>query len=116
MTRVFQLFISSLAILALGGCIVSRHPAGIASSTAPIAPGYSKIGLAERDSCSYWVFFIPVSSMDRADEIIDELVKEKGALALVGVTVEHTRHTFVLPLFGSECTSVRGQVVKGASK
>lgn len=116
MTRALQLFTSMAFVFALSSCTVSRHPAGIAASTAPVAPGYTKIGPVEGSSCSYWLFFIPLGGMDGPEEIIDQLVKEKGAVALVGVTVEHRRSAFALPLFGSECTVVEGQAVRGASK
>jgi hypothetical protein len=101
--------------LALVSCMVSRHPAGIASSTAPVSPGYTIVGSVEASSCSYWVFYVPVSSMDSTEAIIDSVIKEKGAQALVGVTVEHTRSAFALPLVGSECTVLKGQAVRGVN-
>ncbi len=78
-------------------------------------PGYTIVGSVESSSCSYWVFYLPMSSMDSTEEIIDSLIKEKGAQALVGVTVEHTRSAFALPLVGSECTVVKAQAVRGVN-
>ena len=72
------------------------------------------MGPVAASSCSYWVFYIPVSGMDSTDAMIDALVKQKGAHGLVGVTVEHEFSTFALPLFGSECTVVKGQAIRGA--
>jgi hypothetical protein len=51
--------------------------------------------------------------MRSTQEIIDELVKEKGADALVGVTVEYTGEVFALPIVGAACLNVKGQAVRG---
>lgn len=99
--------------LALVSCIVSRHPSGISSSTTPVSPGYTTVGSVEGSSCRYWVLFVPVTKMDSTDKIIDLLMKEKGAQALVGVTVEHAYSVFALPVVGSECTVINGQAVRG---
>lgn len=96
----------------MASCIVSRHPAGIASSTAPVSSTYTLLGFAEETSCSYRVLFIPFGGKDPTDEMIAKAVKENGADALAGVTVEHRGSTFALPLFGSDCTIVKGLAVK----
>jgi hypothetical protein len=103
----------TIASLLLTGCATSRHPAGIASSSAPIPQHYTQIGVTERESCGYSIFFIPLGGMDSPDDMIAEMTKEKGAHALVGVTVEHTRSFFALPLVGSECTAIKGIAVRG---
>ena len=103
-----------LCTLLASSCTISRHPAGIADSTIPVTSSYTMIGSVAASSCSYWVFYIPVSGMDSTDAMIDALVKQKGAHGLVGVTVEHEFSTFALPLFGSECTIVKGQAIRGA--
>ncbi len=97
----------------LGGCIVTRHPAGIASSSTPLTADYTEIGPVESNSCASWLLGIPLGGTSETAVMIDDLVKEKGADALVGVTVEHTGYVFPLPLFGSSCTTVKGQAVRG---
>lgn len=93
-------------------CIVSRHPAGIASSSAPVSATYTVLGLVEETSCHYRVLFIPIGGKDPTDEMIQRAVRQKGADALAGVTVEHSASIFALPLFASDCTIVKGQAVK----
>ena len=93
-------------------CIVSRHPAGIASSTAPVSSTYTVLGFVQETSCHYRVLFIPIGGKDPTDEMIAKAVRENGADALAGVTVEHRGSTFALPLFASDCTIVKGQAVK----
>ncbi|MGH7167567.1 MAG: hypothetical protein ACREII_03450 [Nitrospiraceae bacterium] len=93
-------------------CIVSRHPAGIASSTAPVSSSYTVLGSVEETSCSYQILFIPFGGKDPTDEMIQKAVRENGADALAGVTVEHRGSTFALPFFASDCTIVKGQAVK----
>ena len=100
--------------LALYSCSISRHPAVIASSTAPITSAYTVTGSVESSSCSHWLLYIPISGKGATEEIIDSLIKENGADALVGLTVEHMRSTFVLPLAGSDCSVVKGLAVRSA--
>jgi hypothetical protein len=52
--------------------------------------------------------------MEKEDthEIIARLIKEHGADALVGVTVEHRQSVFAIPLFASDCLIVTGVAVK----
>ena len=91
---------------------VARHPAGIASSSAPVSQTYTVLGPVEETDCASWVFIIPLGSKDSIDELIDRLVKEKGADALIGVTAEERLWAFPLPLFGRDCTIVKGIAVK----
>lgn len=51
--------------------------------------------------------------MRSTQEIIDELTKEKGADALVGLTVEYSGEVFALPIVGASCLNVKGQAVRG---
>jgi hypothetical protein len=66
----------------------------------------------ESSSCSNWILYIPVSGKSATDGMIDMLVKENGADALVGITVEHMHSTFALPLFGADCSVVKGWAVR----
>lgn len=93
-------------------CIVSRHPAGIASSTAPVSSTYTVLGLVEETSCYYRVLFIPIGGKEPTDEMIAKAVREQGSDALAGVTVEHRSSTFALPFFASDCTILKGLAVK----
>ena len=80
-TRSLHLCIAVLACsLLASSCSISRHPAGIAGSTIPVTSGYTVIGAVAASSCSYWVFYVPVSGMDSSDAMIDALVKQKGVL------------------------------------
>lgn len=97
----------------LSACVVTRHPAGIASSSTPVGSDYIEIGPVESSSCASWLLGIPLGGKSDTSAIIEGLVKEKGADALVGVTVEYTGYIFPLPLFGSSCTTVKGQAVRG---
>jgi hypothetical protein len=109
-TLVFCIALS--AMLMLSACIVSRHPAGIASSTGPLPQAYTTLGAVEKSSCSYRIMFIPITGKDDTDQIISEIINEKGANALIGVTVEHEQSFFALPVTGSNCTVVKGIAVK----
>lgn len=102
----------ALCGLVLASCIVSRHPAGIASSSAPVSSTYTVLGPVEESSCGYRVLIFPIGGKDATHEIIAKITKEKGADALIGVTVEQRGSLFVLPLFGSDCTIVKGLAVK----
>ena len=108
--RIFCLLCCSLA---LSAC-VARHPAGIASSSAPVTATYTTIGPVEETDCASWVLLIPIGGKDPVNEIIDRLVKEKGADALIGVTAEERIWSFPLPIFGRDCTIVKGIAVKNA--
>lgn len=101
-----------MCIFLLASCIVSRHPAGIASSTAPVSSTYTVLGSVEETSCSYRVLFIPFGGKDPTHEMIERAVRQKGADALAGVTVEHSGSTFALPIVASDCTIVKGLAVK----
>lgn len=102
----------SLCGVMLTSCMVFRHPAGIASTTTPLSPSYTTLGPVEESSCHYWVLFIPIGGKDPTDRVIETALKQKGADALVNVVVELRSSVFMLPLFGSECTIVKGIAVK----
>jgi hypothetical protein len=109
--RVWLIAIALPALLS--SCVVGRHPAGIASETSPLTTDYTVIGPVEGSSCRSWLLGLPLGGMRNTQEIIDELVKEKGADALVGVTVEYTGEVFALPVVGASCLNVKGQAVRG---
>jgi hypothetical protein len=96
----------------LAACMVVRHPAGIASATAPLSPTYTTLGPVEESSCQYWIVFIPFGRRERTDQVLTTALKQRGADALVSATVELRSSVFMLPLFGSECTIVKGLAVK----
>ncbi len=96
----------------LASCIIMRHPAGIASSTHPLPASYTALGAVEESSCGYRVLFLPVGGKDPTDQVIDRAIKQKGADALVGVTVEHQSSTLFLPLVAKDCIVVNGIAVK----
>lgn len=107
-----NMLLTLCATLLLSGCIVSRHPAGIASSTGPLPRGYTALDAAEKASCSHRIMFLPITGKDDTDQIVSELLNEKGADVLVGVTVEHEQSIFALPFYGTDCTIVKGLVAK----
>ena len=96
----------------LTSCIVSRHPYSIISASKPISSNYVVLGAVEESSCSPWFLLIPLGGKTSSDEIMTRLIKENGADALVGVTVEHKESLFSIPIMGSECTIVTGQAVR----
>lgn len=96
----------------LSGCVIGRHPVGIASSTTPLNSDYTVLGPAERSSCRNWFLGIPLGGMSNTQELIDELVKEKGGEALVGVTVEYSGEVFALPVVGASCLNIKGLAVR----
>lgn len=108
--RAVALFVLLMPVLS--SCIVGSHPAGIASSSTPVYPNYTVLGPAEESSCFYRIFILPAGGKDPTEQLIAKAVKEKGGDALAGVTVELRSRTFVLPLVSSECTIVKGLVVK----
>ncbi len=109
--RIGGLFLCSLL---LSSCIVTRHPTGIAPSTAPVTSNYTILGPVEESDCVYRVLIIPFGGKDDQQEMIDRLTKSKGADALIGVTVEHMNSMFVLPVVGQNCTIINGIAVKNA--
>lgn len=113
--RLIQFGVLACCTFLLSAC-VSRHPAGIASASAPVTPTYTVLGPAEESDCGIWFLIIPLGGKDPTHEILDRLVREKGADALIGVTVEERVWAFPLPLFGSHCTVVRGIAVKNAKQ
>ena len=113
--RPYQLLVllpAVLCLLSLEACMVSRHPAGIAASNGPLPPNYTSLDAAEKSSCNYLFMFIPITGKDDTDQILSQIINEKGADALVGVTVEQERSLFALPVVGSDCTVVKGLAVK----
>jgi hypothetical protein len=108
----FGLLAAMLCLLSVEACMVSRHPAGIAASTGPLPQGYTSLDAAEKSSCSYQFMFIPITGKDDTDQLFSQIINEKGADALVGVTVEQERSLFALPVVGSDCTVVKGLAVK----
>lgn len=101
-----------IAITLLTACI-ARRPAGIASSTAPITSTYTPLGEVEDETCNYSILYIiPWFSKDPTNQLIDKMVKGKGADALIGVVVED-RHA-LYPFFGKNCTVVKGIAVKNS--
>lgn len=101
-----------LLAFASSACI-ARHPVGIAPSTSPLPSSYTVLGPVEASSCKWVVLFLPISGKDTPGEMIEQLVQGKGGTALIGVTVEHkiTQYPFV----GSDCSIVKGLVVKGVA-
>ena|SRR5690349_16568113 len=110
--EVLVLLPAMLCLLSLNACMVSRHPAGIAASNGPLPPSYTTLDAGTKSSCGYQFMFIPITGKDDTDQIISELINEKGADALVGVTVERELSLFALPVVGSDCTVVKGLAVK----
>jgi hypothetical protein len=99
----------TLCGLLLVAC-VARHPAGIAPSTAPVSPTYTVLGPTEESDCAAWLLILPLGGKASTHTIIERLVKDKGADALIGVTVEERVTSFLL--FGNDCTVVKGTAVK----
>lgn len=89
---------------------VARHPSGIAPSTAPVSSTYTVLGVVEESDCATWVLILPIGGKADTHHIIERLVKDKGADALIGVTVEERLTSFIL--FGNDCTVVKGTAVK----
>lgn len=113
LSRVAALGLGVALTALLSACIVTRHPAAIAGSSSPMTMEFAELGAVESDSCAFWIMGIPLGSRDDTHVMIQELIKEKAADALIGVTVEDSSHTFALPLFGSRCTTVKGRAVRG---
>jgi hypothetical protein len=109
---IFRAGVVSSCGLILASCIIARHPAGIASSTHPLTTRYTALGAVEESSCGYRVLFVPVAGKDSTNQIIDRAIKQRGADSLVGVTVEHRRSTFFIPVVAADCTVVNGTAVK----
>jgi hypothetical protein len=107
-----SLFVLGLLTFFLTSCIVSRHPVGIASASGPTSLTYTILGPVEDSSCGYRVLIFPGMDKEDTHEIIARLIKEHGADALVGVTVEHRQSVFAIPLFASDCLIVTGVAVK----
>ncbi|GJL58807.1 MAG: hypothetical protein NPIRA03_16640 [Nitrospirales bacterium] len=102
-------------VFALTSCIVTRHPFGIMNSTKPLSPHYVILDEVERSTCSPWFLLIPFGSKTSTEDIITDLIKENGADALVGVTVENKKSLFFIPIMGNDCTIVKGQAVRALS-
>lgn len=103
------IFTIVLLAFATSACI-SRHPAGIAPSTSPLPASYTVLGPTEATSCRWAVLFLPVSTKDTSDKIIEQLVHKEGGTALIGATIEHKLTQY--PLVSSDCIVVKGLAVK----
>lgn len=101
-----------LLVPLLGSCIVGSHPAGIASSTAPVSSNYAVLGPVEESSCSYLVLILPFGGKDSVEQLIERAVKTQGGDALASVTVELRSSTLFLPIARKDCTIVKGLVIK----
>lgn len=108
-----HVWLIAVASTLLSACVIGRHPAGIASETVPVTSDYTVLGPVEASSCRTWLLGLPLGRMRSTQELIDESVKEKGADALVGVTVEYTGEVFALPIVGAACLNVKGLAVRG---
>ena len=98
-----------LVLFSLASCTM-RRPAGIAASTGPVTSTYTVLGLVEDTTCNYRYLIIPVFTRDPTYELIDKMLKEKGADALVGVVVEDRSAEY--GVYASSCTVVQGLAVK----
>ena len=104
------LFYGCLTLCGLLAACVARHPSGIAPSTAPVTSTYTVLGPVEESDCAYWVLILPLGGKAATHDVISRLVKDKGADALIGVTVEERLTSFIL--FGNDCTVIKGTAVK----
>ena len=105
-----RIVLPALLPVLLTACI-GRHPVAIAPTTVPVSGTYTVLGPVEESDCGYaLLMLLPMGSRDEPHEIIDRLVKEKGADALVAVTVEQ-RNMYAI-LWASSCTIVNGQAIK----
>jgi hypothetical protein len=103
-----RIALPALLPVVLTACI-GRHPVAIAPTTVPGT--YTVLGPVEESDCGYaLLMLLPIGGRDEPHEIIDRLVKEKGADALVAVTVEQ-RNMYAI-LWASSCTIVNGQAIK----
>ena len=107
------LLAAAVLFSSISACAVGRHPVGIVSETSPLASDYTVIGPVEDSSCRSWFLGIPLGGMSSTGDIIEQLVREKGGDALIGVTVEYVSSVFALPLVGNSCTIIKGQAVRG---
>jgi len=111
--RTVMLIVGTMLLVPLLTSCIARRPAGIAPSTAPVTLNYANLGEVEDTTCNYSILYIiPWLSKDPTNQLIDSMVKQKGADALIGVVVEH-RYT-LYPFFASDCTVVKGHAVKNS--
>jgi hypothetical protein len=99
-----------VAILVVG-CM--HHPAGVAPSTIPLAPGgYTVLGKVRGQDCVYHLLgILPVTGGNETrNAVADALDKKKIADALVEVTVDGYFQYFIL--FSRACTQVYGTAVQ----
>ena len=83
---------SCVALVAIAGLLCTgcmSMPAGVASSTKPLAPGgYTELGPATGDAFGLIVFGIPLSEPYPAKRSVDRAIANGGGDALVNVTVD----------------------------
>jgi hypothetical protein len=94
-----------------GGCM--HHPAGVAPSTKPLAPGgYTVLGKVRGQDCVYYLLgIIPITGGNETrNAVADALDKKKMADALVEVTVDGYFQYFIV--FSRACTQVYGTAVE----
>ncbi|MEQ1844538.1 MAG: hypothetical protein ABL983_03040 [Nitrospira sp.] len=104
----------SIVLLAFASsACIARHPAGIAPSTSPLPPSFTVLGPVAASSCKWVVLLFPISGKSSIDKMIEQLIAEQGATALIGVTVEHKIAQY--PFVGSDCSIVKGVAVRGVS-
>jgi hypothetical protein len=108
--RTTSLIITTMLLVPLLTSCMMRRPAGIAASTGPVTSTYTVLGPVEDTTCNYRYLIIPVFTKDPTYELIDKMLKGKGADALVGVVVEDRSAEY--GVYASSCTVVKGLAVK----
>ena len=83
---------SCVALVAIAGLLCTgcmSMPAGVASSTKPLAPGgYTELGPATGDAFGLIVFGIPLSEPNPAKQSVDRAIANGGGDALINVTLD----------------------------
>jgi hypothetical protein len=103
----FVLTVSLIALLA--GC--TRIPGGVAPSTIPLEPGgYTMIGPVSASDCKVNLLgLIPISGGNNLHQAIREAKDDRGADALIEVTVDLVSKYFIL--WSQTCTNVHATAV-----
>jgi hypothetical protein len=95
----------------MAGC--AAHSGGVSASTKPLAPGgYTELKEVSGDDCQYYILgLFPLTTTNKLKTAVaDALGQEKGADALIKVTVDNSYQWWVL--WTTACTKVHGTAVQ----
>ena len=108
MIRVFTFLVLSIALVSVG---CARTPGGVSPSNIPLDQnGYTVLGPVSASDCKVDLLgLIPVSGGNNLADALEEAQGDRGAHALINISVEAVNKYFIL--WSQQCTNVQATAV-----